>query len=100
MHARTHTHTHHIHLFECSPSACSFFRRVLFPDSMGSFRSFIISNTSDFTCSSSTLVGKRRVEGERRVEGWGVGGRRGEVWEGGRGGGGGVGGRKEDWRGD
>ena len=57
---------------------------------MGSFRSFTISNTSDFTCSSSTLVGKRRVEGES-VEGWGVGGRE-EGW--------GRCGRKEDWKGD
>ena len=34
------------------------------PDSMGSFKSFTISNTSDFTCSVSTCTEGGRVRGE------------------------------------
>ena len=40
------------------------------PDSMGSFKSFTISNTSDFTCSVRTCTEGGRVRGE------------GEAWRG------------------
>jgi len=54
----THHPTHHV--LHTSLNAvwvpAYFFRRAQSPDSMLSLRSFTISNTSDFTCSNSTLV--------------------------------------------